>query len=1253
MDESNADWADAIPLKIDTFDTNIHQDELIQVGDSFLDVNGLVGHHLRSANKFETTGIKQIITEVFNIGSTINNRRQTTDEDKSIDHIICDVKFTDVKLFPPTTLVNATSKDIALMPQAAIIRNKTYSGPLYVGCDIKAIAYLKNGTTIERTDRVDNFRIAKGPIIKGSVMCNTYGKSKEALMQMQEDPTDPGGYFIVKSEWAVDCTESTTFNQEKIYINEGYNKSRVRLDYLAKPGDTYQNQDMIILIFNRDDTFTVEIARDKLMDVKIPFYLLFRAMGWSSDKDMMDWIIFDYEADENKNVLNFIKDAVNAKYDKNKYNDIYDQNDALRAIVDLVPREKFKYLDLDKNPKNYHNAIIDVLSIFDKYFLTNIGTTSESRYTKMKFLGLLIRKTLLVYLRHIPETDRDSYVIKRIHAAGDNYAKTFKTFFSQTVNVPIKKQMRKMFNNTPFSQVNLAAMVKSAIYVDEFERLIVQTIVSGNKSTLKIKQKTVTNKFMAQQLNRKNQLNVYATLRQISSTSADSAKQSERAQEMRRVHMSGLGYVCCAHSPTEGPKVGINKQLACFATIAPSSSSEIIKKMISDDSDIILEHIPSPLEIYRNGYARVYVNGCLIGYVLHSIEFVSKYRNKRRNMEINPYTTIYWDPVQNEVKFFVDIGRLTRPLIIVYNTKRDAANFKNKSAKFEQGIAITKKDIVDLCCMRKTITDLVREQKVEFISPEEQQNCYISPCLNMLNDAKHDELNEYTHCDIPQALLGVTAHTAPFGNHNQPTRVIYQTSQAKQTCGFYAGNWPFRIDKETFLQYISEMPLVRTMLNKYIYPNGNNCMVAMIIYLGFNQEDSIIFSKSAIDRGLFDGCKFTFEQTELDQKEELGNPDVNKTENIKSANYGSLVNGIVPVGTIIKEDDVIIGKYMEVPKGIGRDSKNVNIDRSIVYRDSETAVVKNVVRDRNEDSIQFVKVGLCKYRPVMIGDKVSSRSGQKGICAALLREADMPFTVDGRRPDILFNPHGIPSRMTTAQLIECLVSNVCAIDGTHFDGTMFKENDIETFAEMMEQRGMHRYGYERLIHGITGEFIDTLIFYGPTYYQRLQKFISDQEQSVRHALTDALTAQPLAGRASSGGLRVGEMEKDVLAVHGVSRFINEKFFNHSDGYTEFICRCGKPAIVNHKDQVYKCKFCKDNADITAVPTSWTSKLVMQEMQACNIGIRRIPRPFTYELNDTIDRSLTSIEDYSEETLRKLNSQIEDLLEDDSNVAADD
>jgi DNA-directed RNA polymerase beta subunit len=1248
-DPSSIDDIKAKPLVIKNFSLDIKQDDLFLIGDSLLDQRGLISHHLDSANNFYENGIRQIITQGFKIERDVVNKREATEEDKQIEWVHCEVIPTDVVLKPPTTLHYKTSKEIVLFPKVALAREKVYSGSLSFSCEVKLTAHMKNGTTQERTGHVKNFRISKVPVIKGSIMCNTYGKSKEALMQMGEDPSDPGGYFIVRGEWAVDCTENITYNQPKIYRNEGFGKSRVRCEFISKPGDTYQNSAMLLIRFFTDDTITLEIYREKLSKVEIPFFMIFRAMGWGSDKDMMDWIIYDYDSAVNNKLKNMVISSLNAKYGKTNYVNSYDQTEVLRHIVDMVPDDGYSYLDLKNTPDNYNNAITDVLRTFDMYCLPHIGLTSESRYEKLQFLALLIRKTILVHFRDIPQTDRDSYKNKRIHAAGDNYAKTFKTYFNQAVVMPIKRRMIKDVNSTPFSQINLPGMVKTAIYADDFERLIVQTIVSGNKASLKIKKKTVINRLATQQLNRKNQLNVMATMRQVSATSADSAKQSERASEMRRVHMSSLGYICTTHSPPEGEKVGINKQMAIFAFIAPSSSSEVLKNIVLKDKMLILDGKMKPLEISRGGFARVFVNGHLLGYTTDSITMINKYRQSRRNLEINPYTTIYWDNVQDEIQMFVDVGRMCRPVAIVYNNKRDT-EAKLITGDFSQGLGLTNDDIKSLYRKTKSIDDLLREKKIEFITPEEQECCYICPNFNQLKRDKDDELNEYTHCDIPQALLGITTLTAPFGNHNSSGKVTYQTTQAKQTCGHYALNWPFRMDKETFLQYINETPLVRTAANKYLFPNGCNVMVAMACYTGYNQEDSLLVNKAAMDRGMFDGSKFSFYKTELEQKEELGNPDASKTDGLKSANYEKLHNGVVTKGEQIKTSDVLIGKYLPVSK----DEKYLYTDRSIVYKKSEDAVVHNVIIDRNEDDARFAKVALRNIRPVAIGDKFSSRAGQKGIAAILLKESDMLFTKEGIRPTFVFNPHGIPSRMTMSQLIESMLGNVCAIRGSHHDGTMFKKIDIESVAEELEQHGLQRYGYERMMSGLTGEYVDTLIFFGPTFYQRLQKFVADAEYSVSNALTDAITYQPLEGQGSSGGLKTGEMEKDVIVSHGSSRLLHEKFFIHSDGYNEYICRtCGKPAIVNHKENIYKCKYCIDNADIVCVPTSWTSKLFMQEIESTNVGIRRIPKPFTYEKNDNAEREFSQIDLYNEDTLKKLLQDTMDSIDDiNTRTAAD-
>jgi DNA-directed RNA polymerase II subunit RPB2 len=406
------------------------------------------------------------------------------------------------------------------------------------------------------------------------------------------------------------------------------------------------------------------------------------------------------------------------------------------------------------------------------------------------------------------------------------------------------------------------------------------------------------------------------------------------------------------------------------------------------------------------------------------------------------------------------------------------------------------------------------------------------------------------------------------------------------------------------------MPLVQTMSSRYLHPNGSNVIVAIMCYSGYNQEDSLLINEGSVKKGLFNGSKFTFKKTSLDQKEEFGNPDINNTDDLSSASYDKLTDGLIAVGSIVNKGDALIGKSVRLNKTSSSDYNYS--DKSIIYKNTEPAIVHDVIKDRNEDDEKFVKVLLRKPRSVSVGDKFSSRAGQKGVVGILLKEAEMPFTEDGMRPSIIMNPHSIPSRMTIGQLNESLAGNWCAAKGVHADATIFRKVDMDAISDELESMGMHRNGYRRLYNGTNGTAIDTLIFTGPTYYQRLHKFVIDQVYSVSHGPSDAKTLQPLDGKSSGGGLKIGEMEKDVLCSHGVSRFLSEKFFDHSDGYREYICRCGKAAVFNKRENIYKCVYCKDNADISKINTSWTAKLFKQELESMNIGVRTYPEPFTYE-----------------------------------------
>ncbi len=1197
---------------------DISSNDLIIILDSILNKKkGLISHHLESFNKFMESGIKQIMVNNFKIQVEMNNERDNTEEDRSIEKYLMKALITEVKITHPSTVNYDTQRAEILFPGDAHRKDLTYSSPLFIDAKIECTAYKKDGTVEVKEDYLKDHRLGSIPIMVGSKLCNSYNKSRDTLMELNEDPTDLGGYYIVKSnEWIIDNIESMTYNLPREFKNVGFKNENARADIISKPGDNFENSSSLICKYLTNGNIVFEITNNKFRDISIPFYVLFRAFGVCSDKEIIEHITYSLnEGDPTiKKMLNIIEKGFHSTY--TPIDDAYKIHNQIE-ILELIGKHINTYYLSNLSTANKNNVntrkynINNVLQILDKDILPHIGLTENDRYKKIRFLGHLIHRLLLVFLDIVPSTDRDSYKNKRINPAGVSYAKVFKTNFNFAIVQPVRRQFVKDLKSTSFSNLNIKHSFETAIYGHEFERALIQAIVTGDK-TISINRKSVQNRLSSQQLHRKNQINVISALRNINTTNTSSAKQSARANEMRRFHSSMIGYVCCIQSADTGEKVGMQKQMAISAKISLGSSSDALKDIIKDDPDLmLLTNSLTNLEIYTKKLTKVFVNGDWLGCTNDCKLFCKKYRNMRRNNKIHYLTTISFDVTTNEIYLWTDIGRINRPLIIVYNNEEEYYN-SNKTIKFEQYLKLTKKHILDLNAGIINCEQLLDDQVIEFISPEEQQNCLLAKDIETLNLHINDPLVRYTHLDISQAIIGIPGLTSPFSNHNQAARGVFQTNQVKQTCGIPCLNWPYKSYKEMHLQIYNQKPLVKTIANKYYAPIGMNAIVAIMTYGGYNQEDSLIMNQGAIDRGLFTTHHFTFEKTELEKNEEFKNPDPSITADIKAySNYSKLVNGCVQVGTYIESGDVIIGKICKLSKADQYDNFKY-YDKSLVYKYDEPSYVWEVIKGRNEDASWFCKIIFRSVRKVAIGNKFSSRSGQKGTVGITYKSSDMPYSENGIVPDVIFNPFSLPSRMTMGVLFEGMASKANAINGTITDGTIFKKINIDDLADDLEKLGYNRNGTERLYNGMTGNYIDCEIFMGPIYYQCLQKFTVDTVYSHKTCPTDAITHQPLDGKAAKGGLRLGEMEKDVLAISSV-KFLQEKFINHSDVYEVYVCsRCNRRAVVNEKYQIYKCKWCVDKADIVKIPTTWSVKQLWDECESCNVGIKLFPKSNTYQ-----------------------------------------
>jgi DNA-directed RNA polymerase beta subunit len=436
----------------------------------------------------------------------------------------------------------------------------------------------------------------------------------------------------------------------------------------------------------------------------------------------------------------------------------------------------------------------------------------------------------------------------------------------------------------------------------------------------------------------------------------------------------------------------------------------------------------------------------------------------------------------------------------------------------------------------------------------------------------------------------------------------------KQTNSWPLKNWAFAAHKDLYHQIYTEDPLVTTFAYKHIPPMCTNAIVAVAIYGGFNQEDSLIVNKASIDRGMFDAAHMSYDKVDIEQNEIVCRPDPSNTSDIKSyCNYEKLVDGIIAEGSFVQDGDCLVGKVAKLTKADIKDSNIVYTDRSMVYRSKEPAYIWKVIHGPNHDDREIIKIVFKTFRSIEIGCKFSSRAGQKGVAGFLYEEADMPTTASGIRPDMIFNPLSLITRMTTGVIFEGMLAKIAAHTGTCPDATMFKKLDTDNIADTLESYGFKRNGTERLYNGLTGQYIDTEIFIAPEARQTLQKYTSDTCYANSISPTDALTRIPLHGKRVSGALKLGSMETACMSVASIN-FLQEKLHQHSDGIDDYVCtRCNcRDVVANEDKKLFKCTNCGDLASITKFETSHSSQLFLNEMQAMSVQTKIHMKKATFE-----------------------------------------
>jgi len=980
------------------------------------------------------------------------------------------------------------------------------------------------------------------PIMVRSKYCNLYGLKPSDLVKKLEDPEDPGGYFIVNG------SEKVLVSQEDLVSNKPL------YDRGDKASVTHMAKTISIGIGYRT-TVTVERHKDGIIYVtfpavvtRIPFPIIMKALGLETDEDIVLAVSDDPEIQ--KELLPSMQYSIQLAASI---------EDALDFIGSKVAIGQPREIRIER-----------ARQVLDKYFLPHLGTDERGRLRKALMVGQMVKGVIEMYLgRRLPD-DKDHLANKRVRLVGELMTQLFRTVFRQLVQ-DIRQQLEKHYSRGKIP--NLVTLVRADIITERIKHALATGNWVGGRSGV------------SQMLDRTNLLSTISHLRRVVSNLS-------RAQphfEARDLHPTQWGRLCAVETP-EGQNCGLVKNMALLASVTVGVNEDEVERMLFEMG------VKPILEARREGVrgAEVYLNGRLIGIVKDPERLVASVRQMRRYGQISSEINVAL--IRNhteEVRINCDPGRIRRPLLIIEN-----GELKLKPEHVEK--------------IRRgewSWNDLVRNGIVEYLDADEEENAIVA------TGPEVGDLSKYTHMEIIySSMMGAVASIIPYAEHNQSPRNTYEAAMAKQSLGFPTSNFRFRMDSRGHLLIYPERPLVITRgieLSGYMRrPAGQNAVVALISYTGYNMEDAVILNKASIERGMFRSIFYRTYETEQmrypggeEDRIEVPSSEVKGFKGPEA--YAHLdEDGIVSPEVFVSSGEVLIGKTSP-PRFYGvyveTTSPNPRRDSSVTVRRGEKGIVDRVVVTETNEGYKLVKVKVRELRIPELGDKFASRHGQKGVLGMIIPMEDMPFTEDGVVPDIIINPHALPSRMTIGQLLESLAGKVASMRGVLVDATPFEGVTEAELRDELIKLGFRWDGREVMYSGITGEKLEADIFVGIVYYQKLHHMVADKIHARARGPVQILTRQPTEGRSREGGLRLGEMERDVLIAHGAAALLRERLVESSDKYTMYVCEdCGMIAWYDNNKDKPICPIDGDRGRISRVIVPYAFKLLLQELISLGI-----------------------------------------------------
>jgi DNA-directed RNA polymerase subunit B len=898
------------------------------------------------------------------------------------------------------------------------------------------------------------------------------------------------------------------------------------------------------------------VARIPGSPVDIPVIILMRALGLESDKEIAAAV----------SLVDRVQDELEGSFEKAA--DVTTSKDSIVYISKRIAPGMLEEFQIKRAE-----------TLLDWGLLPHLGKHPENRKEKAQFLGEAACKLLELKLGWINPDDKDHYGNKVIKFAGQMLADLFRTAFRNLVR-DMKYQLERSGQKRGINAV--AAAIRPGIISDKLNN----AIATGNWGRGRVG--------VTQLLDRTNYLSTISHLRRIQSP----LSRTQPNFEARDLHATHFGRICPSETP-EGSNCGLVKNIALSGIISVNiPSEEIVEKLY----DLGTVHFFDAKDDLKEDGTRIFVDGRLIGYFKDGEQLAESLRELRRNSKIHPHVGISFHKSDIEgatKRLYVNCnaGRVLRPLIIIKD---------NRSLLTQELLDKVSKKLLSW-------NDLLRMGVLELIDANEEENCYVT--LNEKETKKH------THLEVfPPSILGAGASIIPYPEHNQSPRNTYESAMAKQSLGFSTPMMNTSTYVRQHLMLYPQTPMVNTKAMKLLgledRPAGQNCVVAVLPFDGYNIEDAIVLSQSSVDRGL--GRTFFFRVYDAEAKQYPGgmrdNFEIpNAEDNIRGYKgekaYRLLEeDGVVAAEASVKGGDILIGKtspprFMEEYREF-ESTGPYRRDTSIGVRPSETGVIDTVVMTQSNEGGKMYKIRARDMRIPEIGDKFASRHGQKGVLGILAKAEDLPYTSDGISPDVLINPHAFPSRMTVGMMMESICGKAGALRGSQFDGSAFVGEKIEEVKPVMDAAGFKYSGKEIMYDGRTGKSFPVEVFIGVVYYQKLHHMVADKIHARARGQVQMLTKQPTEGRARGGGLRFGEMERDCLIAYGASMILKDRLLDESDKADIFVCeRCGLVAYHDVKQRKYVCRVCGDKAKVSSVSVAYAFKLLLQEMQSLNVAPR--------------------------------------------------